>query len=99
MSQSSWEDAVELPDEPDDETADTLGETAAEGQDTTGESRPHPQVEQKKAIAGPDSDGLLVQETERIPGTESVPNTVGNNADTKVWQSGNSCYRTPLRRI
>lgn len=99
MSQPSWKDVPEPPDELDEETTGTLGETAAEVQDTTGEGRPYPQVDKKEATTEPDSSGLLVQETDQVPGTESVSNTVEDNADRRAWQPGNSCYRTPLCRI
>jgi hypothetical protein len=55
MSQPSWEDIVELPDELDDETAGELRANAAEIQDTTGEVCPYPQVEAKVWQSG---DGL-----------------------------------------
>lgn len=58
MSQPSWEEIVELPDELDDETAEELRANAAEGQDMTGEGCPHPQVEAKKSKVRQSGDGF-----------------------------------------
>jgi TusA-related sulfurtransferase len=98
MSQPSWEDVVELPDELDDETAEQLRTDAAEVQDMTGEVCPYPQVEAKKAIAGLDKGDLLVQETDHVPSTENVPKAVGDDADAKVWKSGDGFYRIFLHK-
>ena len=52
MSNSEWEDVVDLPDELDDETASELYDRATEVQDMTGEVCPYPQVEAKKGFQG-----------------------------------------------
>ena len=98
MSQTAWEDVVELPDELDDDTAETLLEEAPAVQDMTGEVCPYPQVEAKKAIQGLDQGEWLVQETDHVPSTENVPKAVGDMADAKVWKSGNGFYRIYLHR-
>lgn len=98
MSDTSWEDVVDLPDEIDTETADGLVEGAAEVQDMTGEVCPYPQVEAKKAISGLDSGELLVQETDHVPSTENVPKAVSDQADATVWKSGDGRYRIFLRK-
>jgi len=99
MSQPSWEDLVELPDELDDETAEELRANAAKVQDMTGEVCPYPQVEAKKSIARLESGDLLVQETDHVPSTENVPKAVGDDAEAKVWQSGDGFYRIFLRKV
>ena len=99
MSQPSWEDLVELPDELDDETAEELRANAAKVQDMTGEVCPHPQVKAKKSIARLESGDLLVQETDHVPSTENVPKAVGDDAEAKVWQSGDGFYRIFLRKV
>ena len=98
MSQTRWEDVVDLPDELDDETAAELLEEAVEVQDMTGEVCPYPQIEAKKAIQGLDSGEWLVQETDHVPSTENVPKAVGDLADAKVWKSGDGFYRIFLNR-
>jgi len=98
MSESSWEDVVELPDELDDETADELLEQAAAVQDMTGEVCPYPQVEAKKAIQGLESGEWLVQETDHVPSTENVPKAVSEQANAKVWKSGDGFYRVFLNK-
>lgn len=98
MSKPNWEDAVDLPDELDDETADDLLENAESVQDMTGEVCPYPQVEAKKAIQGLGSGELLVQETDHVPSAENVPKAVGDQADAHVWKSGDGRYRIYLRK-
>ena len=98
MSETAWEDVVDLPDEIDDETAERLLEEAAERQDMTGEVCPYPQIEAKKTIQGLDPGEWLVQETDHVPSTENVPKAVGDLADAKVWKSGNGFYRIFLHR-
>lgn len=93
MSNPSWEEVVDLPDELDDEAAEQLYEDADEVQDMTGEVCPYPQVEAKKAIQTLESGEVLVQETDHVPSTENVPNAVGDVADAKVWKSGDGRYR------
>ncbi|MGZ0746101.1 sulfurtransferase TusA family protein [Haloparvum sp. AD34] len=98
MSQSGWEDVVDSPDELDDETAQSLFEEATEVQDMTGEVCPYPQVEAKKAIQGLDEGDVLVQETDHVPSTENVPKSVADQADARVWKSGDGRYRIFLRK-
>jgi len=98
MSQPSWDDVVDLPDELDDETAEELLEDATEVQDMTGEVCPYPQVEAKKAIQGLDAGEWLVQETDHVPSTENVPKAVGDQANAKVWKSGDGFYRIFLNK-
>jgi TusA-related sulfurtransferase len=98
MSQPSWEDVVDSPDELDDETAESLLEDATEVQDMTGEVCPYPQVEAKKAIQGLDEGDLLVQETDHVPSTENVPKSVEDQAEAQVWKSGDGRYRIFLRK-
>ncbi|PSQ56131.1 preprotein translocase subunit TatB [Halobacteriales archaeon SW_8_68_21] len=98
MSELSWDDVVEMPDELDDETAEALSEDATEVQDMAGEVCPYPQVEAKKAIAGLSPGDVLVQKTDHVPSTENVPKAVGDDATAKVWQSGDGRYRTFLRK-
>lgn len=98
MSDTSWEDVVDLPEEVDDETAEELFDRAAEVQDMTGEVCPYPQVEAKKAIGGLSSGELLVQETDHVPSTENVPKAVEDQADASVWKSGDGRYRIFLRK-
>jgi TusA-related sulfurtransferase len=98
MSETSWEDVVDLPDELDDETAEQLYDQASEVQDMTGEVCPYPQVEAKKAIQGLGEGDLLVQETDHVPSTENVPKAVSDTADAKVWKSGDGRYRIFLRK-
>lgn len=99
MSQTSWEDIVELPDELDDETAQRIQESATTVQDMTGEVCPYPQVEAQKAVASLDEGEVLVQETDHVPSTENVPKAVGDDADAKVWKSGDGFYRIFLRKL
>ncbi|MFO8113980.1 MAG: sulfurtransferase TusA family protein [Halorubrum sp.] len=98
MSQPSWDDVVEMPDELDDETAQALLDDATEVQDTTGEVCPYPQVEAKKAIAGLAPGDVLFQETDHVPSTENVPKAVGDDATAKVWKSGDGRYRIFVRK-
>jgi TusA-related sulfurtransferase len=98
MSETSWEDVVDLPDELDDETAEELYENATEVQDMTGEVCPYPQVEAKKAIQQLDDGEILVQETDHVPSTENVPKAVSDQAAAKVWKSGDGFYRVFLRK-
>ncbi|ACM56854.1 SirA family protein [Halorubrum lacusprofundi ATCC 49239] len=98
MSQPSWDDVVEMPDELDDETAEALLADATEVQDMTGEVCPYPQVEAKKGIAGLDAGDVLVQKTDHVPSTENVPKAVGDDATAKVWKSGDGRYRIFLRK-
>ena len=98
MSNSEWEDVVDLPDELDDETASELYDRATEVQDMTGEVCPYPQVEAKKAIQTLESGDLLVQETDHVPSTENVPKSVEDQADANVWKSGDGRYRIFLRK-
>jgi len=98
MSETSWEDVVDLPDELDDETAEELYENATEVQDMTGEVCPYPQVEAKKAIQQLDDGEILVQETDHVPSTENVPKAVSDRAAAKVWKSGDGFYRVFLRK-
>lgn len=98
MSQPGWEDVVDSPDELDDETAESLLEEATEVQDMTGEVCPYPQVEAKKAIQSLDEGDVLVQETDHVPSTENVPKSVAEQADARVWKSGDGRYRIFLRK-
>ncbi|MFB6352885.1 MAG: sulfurtransferase TusA family protein [Halobacteriales archaeon] len=98
MSQPSWDEIIEFPEELDDETADDLLESAAVVQDMTGEVCPYPQVEAKKAIKDLDAGDLLVQETDHVPSTENVPKAVGDDAAAQVWKSGDGRYRIFLRK-
>lgn len=98
MSSTDWEDVVEMPDELDDETAESLADDADEFQDMKGEMCPYPQVEAKKALASLDSGDLLVQETDHVPSTENVPKAVEEDADAKVWRSGDGLYRIFLHK-
>jgi len=98
MASSKWEDIVEMPDELDDETADALAEEADEFQDMRGEMCPYPQVKAKKALRSLDSGDLLVQETDHVPSTENVPKAVEDDAEAKVWRSGDGLYRVFLRK-
>jgi TusA-related sulfurtransferase len=98
MSNSEWEDVVDLPDELDDETASELYDRATEVQDMTGEVCPYPQVEAKKGIQAIESGDLLVQETDHVPSTENVPKSVEDQADANVWKSGDGRYRIFLRK-
>ncbi|MFC4549325.1 MULTISPECIES: sulfurtransferase TusA family protein [Halorussus] len=98
MSGPSLDDVTDTPDELDDETAGKLVEEAEEVQDMTGEVCPYPQVEAKKAVQRLDTGELLVQETDHVPSTENVPRAVGDDADAKVWRSGDGLYRIYLEK-
>jgi TusA-related sulfurtransferase len=98
MSTPEWEDVVEMPDELDDETAEALADGADEFQDMKGEMCPYPQVEAKKALSSLDHGDLLVQETDHVPSTENVPKAVEDEADAKVWRSGDGLYRIFLHK-
>ncbi|MFB6123806.1 MAG: sulfurtransferase TusA family protein [Haloferacaceae archaeon] len=98
MTDISLDDFVEMPDEVDDETANELEARAAAEQDMTGEVCPYPQVEAKKALAGLDRGDVLVQTTDHVPSTENVPRAVGDDADARVWRSGDGEYRIFLRK-
>ncbi|MDY7082124.1 MAG: sulfurtransferase TusA family protein [Halobacteria archaeon] len=93
---SQWEDVVDMPDEVDDETAEKLLENADAEQDMVGEMCPYPQIEAKKALSELDEGDLLVQETDHVPSTENVPEAVSDEAEAKVWKSGNGLYRIYL---
>lgn len=98
MSETAWDDVVDLPDQIDDDTAEDLLEQAAEIQDMTGEVCPYPQVEAKKTIQKLGTGEWLVQETDHVPCTENVPRAVDGLADAKVWKSGDGFYRIFLHR-
>lgn len=98
MTDISLDDFVEMPDEVDDETAATLERQAAVEQDMTGEVCPYPQVEAKKALSDLDRGEVLVQTTDHVPSTENVPRAVGDDADARVWRSGDGEYRVFLRK-
>ena len=98
MSGPSLDDVTDTPDELDDESAEKLVEEAEEVQDMTGEVCPYPQVEAKKAVQRLDAGDLLVQETDHVPSTENVPRAVGDDADAKVWRSGDGLYRIYLEK-
>lgn len=98
MSNPSWEDVVDLPDELDDDDAERLYEGADEVQDMTGEVCPYPQLEAKKSIQRLESGEILVQETDHVPCTENVPRAVEDLADAKVWKSGKGHYRIFLSK-
>lgn len=85
-----------MPDELDDEDAEELYEQADELQDMKGEMCPYPQLEAKKALDELESGDLLVQETDHVPSTENVPQAVEDEADAKVWRSGDGLYRIYL---
>jgi len=94
----SIDDFVDSPDELDDETAEELQAEADATQDMTGEVCPYPQVEAKKALQSLSAGDLLVQETDHVPSTENVPRAVGDDADARVWRSGDGQYRIFLRK-
>ena len=98
MTDISLDDFVEMPDEVDDATATELEAQAAIRQDMTGEVCPYPQVEAKKALADLTPGDVLVQETDHVPSTENVPRAVGDDADARVWRSGDGQYRIFLRK-
>lgn len=98
MSQSDWEDVVDSPDELDDETAESLFEEATAVQDMSGEVCPYPQVEAKKAIQNLKAGDVLVQETDHVPSMENVPKAVEDQAEARVWKSGDGRYRIFLRK-
>ncbi len=93
MSETAWEDVVDMPDELDDETAEKLEQEASEIQNMKGEVCPYPQVEAKKALSKLNSGDLLMQETDHVPSTENVPKSVDDMADAKIWKSGDGLYR------
>lgn len=99
MSELSWDDVVDMPEELDDDVAADLLEAAAKVQDMTGEVCPYPQLEAKKAIASLEPGEILVQETDHVPSTENVPKAVGDDADSKVWKSGTGFYRIFLQKV
>jgi len=94
----SIDDVTDAPDELSDEEAESLFEQADEVQDMMGEVCPYPQVEAKKGLQGLDAGDLLVQETDHVPCTENVPRAVGDDADARVWRSGDGVYRIYLEK-
>ncbi len=94
----SIDDVTDAPDELSDERAEELLEEADLVQDMMGEVCPYPQVEAKKGLQQIDSGGLLVQETDHVPCTENVPRAVGDDAEARVWRSGDAEYRIYLRK-
>lgn len=95
----SIDDFTNSPVELDDETADEWLDDATEVQDMTGEVCPYPQVEAKKTIQRLDAGDLFVQETDHVPSTENVPRAVGDDAEARIWRSGDGLYRIFLRRV
>ncbi|WP_226010896.1 sulfurtransferase TusA family protein [Halomicrobium salinisoli] len=94
----SIDDVTDAPDELSDERAEELLEEADLVQDMMGEVCPYPQVEAKKGLQKIDSGELLVQETDHVPCTENVPRAVGDDAEARVWRSGDAKYRIYLRK-
>ncbi|WP_254538400.1 sulfurtransferase TusA family protein [Halomarina litorea] len=94
----SIDDVTDAPDELSDEQAEELLEDADLVQDMVGEVCPYPQVEAKKGLQQLEAGDLLVQETDHVPCTENVPRAVGDDADARVWRSGNATYRIYLRK-
>ncbi|GAA0266762.1 sulfurtransferase TusA family protein [Halobacterium noricense] len=94
----SIDDVTDAPDELSDEEAQSLFEQADEVQDMMGEVCPYPQVEAKKGLQNLDEGDLLVQETDHVPCTENVPRAVGDDADARVWRSGDGVYRIYLEK-
>ncbi|MCG1002050.1 MULTISPECIES: sulfurtransferase TusA family protein [Halobacterium] len=94
----SIDDVTDAPDELSDERADALLEDADEVQDMMGEVCPYPQVEAKKGLQALSEGDLLVQETDHVPCTENVPRAVGDDADARVWRSGDGVYRIFLEK-
>ncbi len=94
----SIDDVTNTPDELTDDEAETLLEDADLVQDMTGEVCPYPQVEAKKGLQELEAGDLLVQETDHVPCTENVPRAVGDDADARVWRSGDATYRIYLRK-
>lgn len=98
MTEPTLESFVDMPDEIDDETAASLLEETTIRQDMTGEVCPYPQIEAQKALEKLDDGELLVQETDHVPSTENVPESVDELAAAKVWRSGDGQYRIFLRK-
>ncbi len=94
----SIDDVTDAPGELSDDRADELLEEADLVQDMMGEVCPYPQVEAKKGLQQLESGDLLVQETDHVPCTENVPRAVGDDADARVWRSGDAVYRIYLRK-
>lgn len=94
----SIDDVTDTPDELSDERADELLEEADLVQDMMGEVCPYPQVEAKKGLQKLEPGDLLVQETDHVPCTENVPRAVGDDAEARVWRSGDATYRIYLRK-
>ncbi|GAB3678731.1 sulfurtransferase TusA family protein [Halopiger thermotolerans] len=94
----SIDDVTDAPDELSDDRAEELLEEADLVQDMMGEVCPYPQVEAKKGLQQLESGDLLVQETDHVPCTENVPKAVGDDAEAKVWRSGDATYRIYLRK-
>ncbi|MGB9964135.1 sulfurtransferase TusA family protein [Halobacterium hubeiense] len=94
----SIDDVTDAPDELSDDEAESLFEEADEVQDMMGEVCPYPQVEAKKGLQDLDAGDLLVQETDHVPCTENVPRAVGDDADARVWRSGDGVYRIYLEK-
>ena len=94
----SIDDVTDAPDELSDERADELLEDADLVQDMMGEVCPYPQVEAQKGLRELERGELLVQETDHVPCTENVPRAVGDDAEARVWRSGDATYRIYLRK-
>ncbi|NIB98453.1 sulfurtransferase TusA family protein [Halobacterium sp. R2-5] len=94
----SIDDVTDAPAELSDERAESLLEEADEVQDMMGEVCPYPQVEAKKGLQSLSAGDLLVQETDHVPCTENVPRAVGDDADARVWRSGDGVYRIYLEK-
>ncbi|GAA0672752.1 sulfurtransferase TusA family protein [Natronoarchaeum mannanilyticum] len=94
----SIDDVTDAPDELSDERAEQLLEEADLVQDMMGEVCPYPQVEAQKGLQKVDAGELLVQETDHVPCTENVPRAVGDDAEARVWRSGDGLYRIYLRK-
>jgi len=94
----SIDDVTDAPDELSDEEAEQLLEEADLVQDMMGEVCPYPQVEAQKGLQKVDGGDLLVQETDHVPCTENVPRAVGDDAEARVWRSGDGVYRIYLRK-
>ncbi|ELY98102.1 sulfurtransferase TusA family protein [Natrialba asiatica] len=94
----SIDDVTNTPDELSDDDAAELFEEADLVQDMMGEVCPYPQVEAKKGLQRLEPGDLLVQETDHVPCTENVPRAVGDDAEAKVWRSGDATYRIYLQK-
>ncbi|MFC7157258.1 sulfurtransferase TusA family protein [Halomarina halobia] len=94
----SIDDVIDAPDELSDEEAERLLNEADLVQDMMGEVCPYPQIEAKKGLQGLELGDLLVQETDHVPCTENVPKAVGDDAEARVWRSGDGTYHIYLRK-